>query len=164
MVGLNQLIKGVLTRHFQPALSRIRADRETLFDFTLMPAETRRENEKSWASDVESQRRGYDQRGHAAWEADADRIGALVRRIQARGGRVIFARFPTSGAVRVRENRLFPRREFWDTFIQRTGAMGLNYADSPALTRFQCAEGSHLDYREAASFTKTLWAEIEARR
>jgi hypothetical protein len=163
-VGLNGLIKGTLTRQIQRPLYQTRADREIVFDYAQMSADTRRKQEAGWVDNVERAGVAYRQRGRAAWEADADRIGQLVRTLQARGGTVIFARFPTSGAVREREDDLFPQPAFWGPFIRRTGALGLNYADSPALRRFRCAEGSHLDYRDTASFTQTLWQEIEAGR
>jgi hypothetical protein len=161
-VGLNGLINGLRTRHFSRPAYYTRADRETAFDYTLMAVDARRQLETAWVENVERARAAYRQRGRAAWEADAERVGQLVRSIQARGGTVLFARFPTSGAVREREERLFPRAAFWDPFLQRTGASGLNYADSPALSRFKCAEGSHLDYRDTPAFTQTLWQEIEA--
>jgi hypothetical protein len=80
-------------------------------------------------------------------------VSGQVDRIRQRGGEVIFVRFPSSqNAEFVRT----PRDLYWDPFAKQTGAPSIYFADYPALTRFDCPDGSHLDSREAPGFTREL--------
>jgi hypothetical protein len=90
------------------------------------------------------------------WARDLDMLRDMVQRIQDRGGQVVFVVMPTSGDVRDFEERHWPRRRFWDVLAARVPAETIHFADYPSLSRFRCAEGSHLDYRDAAPFTREL--------
>ncbi|MFI4920086.1 MAG: hypothetical protein ACHQAZ_00425 [Gammaproteobacteria bacterium] len=83
-------------------------------------------------------------------------VNAMVQSIQARGGQVFFVKFPESGYVEEIDDRLYPRRQFWDLFASGAGGQNLNFEDDPVLKRFICPDGSHLDYRQRASFTDAL--------
>jgi hypothetical protein len=74
---------------------------------------------------------------------------------------VIFVRFPTSGVLWELEEQRYPRKDYWDVFAAESRAATVHFKDYPALARFQCPDGSHLDYRDAVPFTKAL-AEILA--
>ncbi|MFI4968049.1 MAG: hypothetical protein ACHQAU_04910 [Gammaproteobacteria bacterium] len=100
----------------------------------------------------------------AALEPVADRyfrdhirgIAAMAAAITARGGRVIIVIFPKSGYVKEIDDRLYPRQQFWDLFAAGVGTQTLNSEDDPVLRGFICPDGSHLDYRQRASFTAAL--------
>lgn len=87
---------------------------------------------------------------------NAARIATMVRRIEARGGEVVFVVFPRSGLVWEADAKRYPRADFWDRFRMETGAKGVHYLDVPALTTFQCPDGSHLDKRDKVRFTHAL--------
>jgi hypothetical protein len=81
---------------------------------------------------------------------------SLVQAIQSRGGKVIFVGMPSSGMVREIEERRYPRDRFWDYFAEHGGARALHSAYEPALGAFSCPDGSHLDKKDRAAFTREL--------
>lgn len=84
-----------------------------------------------------------------------------VDQIRARGGRVVFLRFPSDGPFLAAEQRGFPRARYWDRLLADTNTPGVHFADYPALARFQCPEWSHLTPRDAATYTRALVPIIE---
>lgn len=94
---------------------------------------------------------------------NAGLVGQMVRRIEARGGEVIFVMFPRSGLVRAADDVIYPRAVFWDRVVPLAGGKGLYYADEPSLRHFTCPDGSHLDFRDKRRFTLALVAALEAR-
>ena len=89
----------------------------------------------------------------AQLQRDLDTLEEMVHRIQSRGGRVVFLVMPVSRAVREIEEEHAPRAKYWDRLAARTQATVIHFADEPSL-QLECAEGSHLDYREAREFTR----------
>jgi hypothetical protein len=89
----------------------------------------------------------------AQLQHDLDTLEEMVRRIQSRGGRVVFLVMPTSGVVRQIEQEHVPREKYWDRLVAHTQAMTIHFANYTSL-QFECPEGSHLDYREAREFTR----------
>lgn len=87
---------------------------------------------------------------------DLAAIAALVRRIQAHGGRVVFVMLPTGGRVRQIEDQGFPRRVYWDALVAATGAPAVHWLDYPELHGFGSPDGSHIDPRDATEFTRRL--------
>jgi len=90
------------------------------------------------------------------FDQNVARMNAMVNAIQRRGGRVIFAVFPTSGLVKATDDARYPRERFWNRFAASTSATTLNFEDVPALRDFTCPDGSHLDMRDKAPFTNAL--------
>ncbi|UPG84817.1 hypothetical protein L2Y94_16045 [Luteibacter aegosomatis] len=90
------------------------------------------------------------------FEANSQVIAGMVRRIEARGGRVIFMVFPRSGLVRAADERSFPRAAYWAPFVKAVGTPSLNYADVPTMRDLICPDGSHLDQRDRVAFTRDL--------
>lgn len=84
------------------------------------------------------------------------RVEAAVRAIRARGGEVAFVVLPTSGTVRALEEELYPRRLYWDVLVASTAAIAVHFEDYPALAAFTCPDGSHLDERDSAEYTRRL--------
>jgi hypothetical protein len=81
---------------------------------------------------------------------------AAVNKLKARGGKIVFVRFPNSGELKALENRLSPRAQTWDPLIQSTGGPGIYYEDFPELSTFTCPEWSHLSAGDSVEFTKRL--------
>ena len=91
----------------------------------------------------------------------------LVDKIAAKGGEVVFLMLPTDGKVRADEERSFPKARYWDALKRRVGRVGnsphggpkaltICYEDHEGLRGYAMPEGSHLDYRDAISFTRAL--------
>lgn len=95
---------------------------------------------------------------------NAEEIAGMVRRIEARGGHVVFVMFPRSGLVRATDERKFPRDVYWDRFVRIVHSPALNYRDVPSLASFVCPDGSHLDVRDQAAFTRGLVNALFVRR
>lgn len=99
--------------------------------------------------------------GRPATAAERDSIiadfRADVARLHSRGASVVFVRMPTCREVHALEEERYPTRRYWDVARMRIPAPFLD--DSvPALRpdRWQCADGSHIDWREATAFTRAL--------
>jgi hypothetical protein len=78
-----------------------------------------------------------------------------VETIQQRGGQVIFVRFPSSGEVWKLDEQYVPRAQYWDEFARQVPAKSLHFKDFSAL-QYELPDGSHLDYRQAVLFTRSL--------
>ncbi len=83
-------------------------------------------------------------------------IAAMARKIEARGGHVEFAAFPTDGLVRAIDEKRYPRAMFMDRFAAIVGTKTISPSDAPALAAFKCPDGSHIDYRDRPAFTTAL--------
>lgn len=89
-------------------------------------------------------------------EAHLSRIGAAVDNIRGRGGRVVFVRLPSTGALRELERQFAPREGFWDRMLAVTGAPGVHFEDHPQLAGFNCPEWSHLTAADAVRFSQAV--------
>ena len=83
-------------------------------------------------------------------------VAADVAAIRARGGDVIFIRFPSSGWIREHERENNPREALWDPLIEETGAVGIHFEDYPELSGYTCPEWSHLTRADSETFTRDL--------
>lgn len=90
-------------------------------------------------------------------------VAKSVNEIRARGGQVIFVRFPSSDPVWNAEQQAYPRKLYWDRLLRETGVTGIHFEDYPELSRYVCPEWSHLSPADARTFTKDLTRIIEAR-
>jgi hypothetical protein len=88
--------------------------------------------------------------------ANTEAIAGMVRRIEGRGGHVVFLMLPRSGLVRAADEKLYPRDAYWNPFVRAVGAPALDYRDVPSLAQFTCPDGSHLDARDQVAFTRDL--------
>jgi hypothetical protein len=92
----------------------------------------------------------------ARFDERLDRIDKSVSEILVRGGRVVFIRLPSSGAVAQMEARTWPRAAYWDRLAARTRARTIHYKDHPQLEGFDCPDGSHLGVDDARRFSVAL--------
>lgn len=137
----------------QPPYAPMREDRYRPADYSRIDISQLR------AARVERQRRiveAADPLSEEAFAAHISEIEAMVSRIHQRGGRVIFLRMPSCGEVLKLEEEAWPRHRYWDRFTASTAARTVHFADYPALSLFDCPDGSHLDFRDAGSFTRKL--------
>ena len=87
---------------------------------------------------------------------------ALADKFRARGGRIVFVRFPVSGELKALEAKVTPRAPTWDRLLQETGVAGIHYQDFPELAGFTCPEWSHLSAGDSVEFTKRLLPHLRA--
>lgn len=88
-------------------------------------------------------------------EARFGQTVAAVNKIRARGGKVVFVRFPHSGQLKELEDQATPRTKEWARLMQETGAPNIYYSDYPELV-FDCPEWSHLSAPDSVVFTQRL--------
>jgi hypothetical protein len=98
------------------------------------------------------------------WVADALRVDHEASMIQRRGGKVIMLRYPTTGAHWTLDERAYPRRKYWDAFAKKAKAATVHFRDIAGVERFQCGDGSHLDFRDKAAFTELLLDHLQKRK
>jgi hypothetical protein len=89
-------------------------------------------------------------------EARFKDTGAAVKKIRARGGQVVFVRFPFTGDLKKLEDKNTPRVGPWNRFLMETAAPGIYFEDYPELASFDCPEWSHLSGPDSVEFTKRL--------
>ncbi len=117
--------------------------------------------------DIESHRKFRILRMQTLFKKDAPPTVAKLRQgigqmrpwieaLQRRGGEVLFVRFPMSGQYREVQEIQYPKRRYWDVFAREIGAPAIYFSDVPVLKAFDCPDGSHLDKRDTARFTKAL--------
>jgi len=95
-------------------------------------------------------------RMHAAFEGRFSDTKTLVEKLRARGGKIVFVRFPVSGDLKALEDRQTPRAGTWDRLLKETAAPGIHFEDFPELASFTCPEWSHLSAGDSVEFTKRL--------
>lgn len=91
-----------------------------------------------------------------AVEARFGNTADAVAKIRARGGKVVFVRFPMSGKLKALEDLATPRAGIWTRLLKESGAPGIYFEDFPELASFECPEWSHLSAPDAVEFTKRL--------
>jgi len=84
------------------------------------------------------------------------RIDKAVSTIRSRGGSVVFVYLPHDGKIRDLENELYPRATYWDVLVASVDAPAIHFADEKTLSAYRCPDGSHLDVRDTAGFTRDL--------
>jgi hypothetical protein len=79
-----------------------------------------------------------------------------IDKLRARGGKIVFVRFPVTGDLKVHEDRVTPREKTWEPLLQLTAAPGIYFEDFPELSSFTCPEWSHLSAGDSVEFSKRL--------
>jgi hypothetical protein len=87
---------------------------------------------------------------------------ADVEKIRARGGKVVFVRFPFTGKLKDLEDGATPRGGSWTRLLADTKAPGIYFEDFPELASFDCPEWSHLSAADSVEFTKRLVPHLRA--
>jgi hypothetical protein len=95
------------------------------------------------------------------WLQQAMDYEPFVRKIQSRGGRVVYVRDITTGQGWDLDEQLFPKQQCWDRLARQTSAATIHFADVPGMRDFVCPDTSHLDCRDAPRYTLALARELE---
>ena len=83
--------------------------------------------------------------------------------IRARGGSVVFVRFPTRGAFESLTDEYFPRAPYWEMLSAAVDGAALHYADMPDQETLRLPDQSHLDVASGRRFTRWIAEELSAR-
>ncbi len=161
-VNLRSVVVGLLKTGRLPSPPRhtFHFDRSRSIDFSRVDIAELRASEL--AESIRSSGTGPRYRPDR-FRADLLILRSFVRKIEARGGKVVFVRFPTSGErVAIDENR-WPKSVYWDQIGPVTSAETIHYADVPSLRRFECPDMSHLDHRDSPKFTNAFLDELVRR-
>lgn len=145
-------------KSLQPPYAPLRADRFRAADYR------KTDLEKLYRSRVSRMEELHRKTAILDTALFAKRIATIQRwvdTITSRGGQVIFVRFPSCGGVLESEQRIFPRARFWDVFTAEITAPTIHFLDHDNLNSFQCTDGSHLQYDDAARFTNNLISLLE---
>lgn len=88
-------------------------------------------------------------------------IQSYADKIRSRGGQVIYIRMPSSGEVRTLEDRVWPRKRYWNRFVETISGTTIHFEDHASLSGFICPDGSHLSVADAKRFTAKVLAILE---
>lgn len=149
------VIDDILARRLpEPGYTQVRETRFRFADFRRTDVEELR---RHWAERFAVMGREPTPEEFAA---RCTEVEDAVRRIHAKGGRVVFLYMVTSGGVHDIENARFPRQRYWDVFAAGTSAAAIHFEDVASLATFVCGDDSHLDGVAARSFSTALAQEI----
>jgi hypothetical protein len=98
-----------------------------------------------------------------AWLADLATVSNWIRRIEARGGRVVFFREPVSGESLQLDEANFPRDRYWGAYARISPAKMIDFRDVPELSTLELPDTSHIDGTDVPRLTRALVRAIEDR-
>ena len=139
-----------------------RQDRSMRFDFSKVDGLDRFRKTKA-----EVYRKRYKREPFpppAVLDGDIREIDHFIRRIQARGGQVVFVRMPSSRDRLALEEEYHPKIKYWDRFAVMTRGIWIHMQDLPDEHAWECPDDSHLDYPDAVRFTHALVDELLKRK
>jgi hypothetical protein len=129
-------------------------ERETRMDFSKVLSA-----EALDLATTRSYERLYTAKPMPNWEAISKGIAgvsALARELRSRNGCLIFLRAPSAGRRWQLEEQYHPKSTNWDRFAATTEAICIHFRDYDDLRKFDCPDGSHLDFRDAPAFTRAF--------
>jgi len=89
--------------------------------------------------------------------AQVEKTAQAVAKITARGGKVVFVRYPISNTLYEFEQKNYPKNMYWDVIVKNhIGARAIHFQDIPGMKGFTFPDGVHLDFRETSRFTQSL--------
>lgn len=148
-------------------LMQMDADRNTrIWARVEQDADYRALAKRIWAQGFGGPPPGMDtpEKKRAAVEAQVARAVAAVRKLEARGVRVVFVRPPSGGEYYAEEEEHLPRAETWELLLARTGRPGVHFEDHAAMRGLDLPEWSHLSARDAERYTEALATQIQQAR
>ncbi len=90
------------------------------------------------------------------WLYEAEAVVSLAKRINDRGGKVVFVHFPISKQMAAE----YPKNLFWDRLKKDSSVEMIHFFDKKSLNQYYCPDGAHLDFRDTPGFTKSLINEL----
>lgn len=90
------------------------------------------------------------------WLSDLDEVSGWLKKIQDRGGRVVFFREPVSDEHFDLDEHAYPRPQYWDEYARIAPAMLIDFRDEPLFAGFKLPDSSHIDGDAVPAFTIAL--------
>ncbi len=97
------------------------------------------------------------------WLADLQPVQTAVKKIQARGGQVLFFCSPTRGEHLAADLEGYPRALFWDQAQAMIGAPMVYADDLPIIRALSAPDGSHVDAKDRDQLTDGLYQAMRER-
>jgi hypothetical protein len=97
------------------------------------------------------------------WLADLQPIQTAVKKIQDRGGQVMFFCSPTRGEHLAADLIGYPRQQYWDQAAQIIGAPMVYADDVPIIRALNAPDGSHVDAKDRDQLTDGLYQAMRER-
>ncbi len=94
--------------------------------------------------------------GFADFEQCIAQYHTAVKKIESRGGEVVFVRLPSDGWIAEFENTYYPREQCYDRLIEVTGCLGIHFQDYDSLKNLHCVEESHLSVSDGMTATQSI--------
>lgn len=83
-------------------------------------------------------------------------VAQWAARIEERGGKVIFYIPPVSGDQRILSDQAYPRKRYWQRFIDHYGLRGWHFEDNQAMLALPLPDSSHVNHFDKENFTSIL--------
>jgi len=131
----------------------VRADRLGLLDYHRTDVTAIRERR---IADLREYYRDNRPDEPQAWLAALTQVSTWVREIQARGGKVVFFREPSSGEHLALDEANYPRDRYWDAYARIAPMPMIDFRDEPAFAAFRLPDTSHIDGSDVPRFTRAL--------
>jgi hypothetical protein len=94
------------------------------------------------------------------WKPNIKILNIAVKKINNRGGKVVFVRFPTDKGHWELDEQYYPRQLYWKKLEQEPLLNTLHFKDIKGLDKFDLPDSSHLDSKDAQAFTRILFDQI----
>jgi hypothetical protein len=163
-LGGEKLLEAVRAGRLPPRnYYRTYFDRSQIMKFEVLPEKT---VEGLVEARVKKARQRLPERPPASleeWREFVASMAGFSDAIRARGGSVVFVRFPTRGAFETLTDEYFPRSPYWDLLSAAVGGEALHYADMPGQETLRLPDQSHLDVPSGRRFTRWIAEELAAR-
>lgn len=96
----------------------------------------------------------------ARWLADLADVADWVRKIENRGGKVVFYSPPVSGRQRDLDQQYYPRQSYWDVFLASYNLVGIQTLEIEAIKAISLPDESHMHHLDKARYTQALMKHI----
>lgn len=146
----------------EPPYIRMLPDRSIRADYTRLDVEDHRRERLARAALAQEE---WESAGipEDSLSSGAAHLARAVEEIQRRGGQVALIRFPVGEELWRMQDQVWPRARYWDALEARTDAITLHFKEAPALDAFPLPDESHLDFRDAPAFTRSLLEALRRR-
>ena len=136
---------------------RVNEDRSRTVDYSKIDVTSQRQGRIDRASEEYS----HGVLSPEEWLKEVKVVDQAVKKIQSRGGKVVFVRFPTTGEHLDLDKKYYPRDLYWDRLPEVTSATTIHFEDVPSMNGYDCPDSSHLSSADVPRFTKALAEELQ---
>lgn|SRR5690606_7557854 len=154
-LGLQEIINSWdKTQHFPEVFAA-----QMFLDGSIISDYSKQDKAALVAHFVTDKKRNYQQQApmdRATWNHQVANLITAVEAIESRGGHVVLIRFPTDKGHWQLDEEYYPKAKYWDDLVNRNRLTMVHFKDYPELSSFDLPDSSHLDGRDAVTFTNAL--------